>query len=162
MMLASVPFVRSGHMGFTLGYTCIVLSLLLVSFGIRSYRDNAGNGHITFGKGFAIGILITLISSVFYVVTWEVVYFNFLHGTMDPYFAHMIDQAKTSGGSAADIQAKIADINQSKQRYEIPLFNAAYTFIEPFPVGVLITLISAAILRKKPPVQVDAPMTTSA
>ena len=28
----------------------------------------------------------------------------------------------------------------------------AYTFIEPLPVGLIITLISAAILRRKAPV----------
>jgi hypothetical protein len=151
MMLATVPFVRGGHTGYTLGYTAIVLSFLLVYFGIRSYRDNVGGGQITFGKGFTIGILITLISCVFYVVTWEVVYFNFLHGMMDGYFAHAIDKAKASGTSAAAIQAKIAQINQSKQQYENPLINAAYTFIEPFPVGLLITLISAGVLRKKAP-----------
>jgi Protein of unknown function (DUF4199) len=162
MMLATVPFIRGGHTGYTLGYTAIVLSFLLVYFGIRSYRDNVGGGQITFGKGFSIGILITLISCVFYVVTWEVVYFNFLYGMMDGYFAHMIDKAKASGASAAEIQAKIAQINQSKQQYENPLINAAYTFIEPFPVGLLITLISAGVLRKKAPLQVDAPSPTSA
>jgi len=31
-----------------------------------------------------------------------------------------------------------------------PLINAALTFTEPFPIGLIITLISAAILRKKP------------
>ena len=144
---------QDGHTGYTLGYTAIVLSFLLVFFGIRSYRDNVGDGQISFGKAFAIGILITLISCAFYVVTWEMVYFNFLHGMMDPYFAHMIDKAKASGESAAAIQAEIAKINQSKQQYENPLFNAAYTFIEPFPVGLLITLISAAVLRKKAPAE---------
>jgi Protein of unknown function (DUF4199) len=162
MMLATVPFIRGGHTGYTLGYTAIVLSFLLVYFGIRSYRDNVGNGQITFGKGFTIGILITLISCVFYVVTWEIVYFNFLHGMMDPYFAHQIDQAKASGASAAAIQARIADINQSKQHYENPFINAAYTFIEPFPVGLLITLASAGVLRKKAPAQTTSALPTSA
>src|ERR1700693_2717959 len=54
------------------GYTAIVLSFLLVFFGIRSYRDNVAEGYITFGKAFGVGICITLISCVFYVATWEV------------------------------------------------------------------------------------------
>src|SRR3977135_128299 len=66
--------------GLIVGYTTIVVSLLLVPFGIRSYRENVGGGQITFGRAFAVGILITLISCVFYVVTWEIVYFNFLPG----------------------------------------------------------------------------------
>src|SRR6201996_9216810 len=101
MMLATLPF--EGKIGFdkalSLGYTTIVASFLLVFFGIRSYRDNVGDGHITFGRAFSIGILITLISCVFYVVTWEIVYFNFLHGIMDSYWAHAIEKARASGKS---------------------------------------------------------------
>src|SRR5579864_2633002 len=91
MLLATVPF--ADKIGFDkgeyLGYTVIVLSFLLVFFGIRSYRDNVGNGQITFAKGFVVGISITLISCVFYVLTWEVLYFKFLPGFMDKYSAYM-------------------------------------------------------------------------
>ena len=80
MMLATVPFMdKIGFdKGYYYGYTAIVLSFLLVFFGIRSYRDNVGNGQITFAKAFAVGISITLISCIFYVVTWEILYFNFM------------------------------------------------------------------------------------
>src|ERR1035437_1499599 len=61
-----------------LGYTMMVASFLLVYFGIRSYRDNTLAGQISFGRAFACGILITLITTVCYVATWEVVYFNFM------------------------------------------------------------------------------------
>ena len=64
-----------------LGYTSIVLSFLLVYFGIRSYRDNVAHGHIGFGKAFGVGICITLISCALYVATWEV-----LSHTAFPYF----------------------------------------------------------------------------
>src|ERR1700704_6142395 len=90
MMVATIPF--ADRIGFdksaVIGYTAIVLSFLLVFFGIRSYRDNVGNGQITFTKGFAVGISITLLSCVCYVVTWEVLYFNFLHDFMDKYGAY--------------------------------------------------------------------------
>jgi len=152
MMIATLPFLHNlgdGNKGYILGYTAMVLSFLLVYFGIRSYRDNQGEGAITFGRAFGIGILITLISCVFYVVTWEVLYFNFIHGSMDSYFAHQIEKAQASGASAAAIQAQVAQIRQSQVRYQNPLWNAMYTFIEPFPVGLVMTLISAALLRKK-------------
>ena len=85
MMAATVPFMHNlnGHNGYLFGYTAIVLSFLLVFFGIRSYRDNVGNGQITFAKAFAIGISITLISCLFYVVTWEIIYFNFIPHFLD-------------------------------------------------------------------------------
>ncbi|MGD0894228.1 MAG: DUF4199 domain-containing protein, partial [Terracidiphilus sp.] len=68
--------IGSGHNSMLLGYTMMVASFLLVYFGIRSYRDNNLGGQISFGRGFACGILITLITCVFYVATWEVLYFN--------------------------------------------------------------------------------------
>ncbi len=139
--------------GLVLGYTILVLSFLLVYFGIRSYRDNDAGGQITFAKAFGVGISITLISCICYVVTWEVIYFNFMHDFMDKYGAYMIAKAKASGASAAAIQEQIEQIKKSKEMYENPLFNAAMTFIEPFPVGLVITLISAAVLRKKPQAQ---------
>ena len=152
MMVATVPFMdRIGFdKGEYFGYTAIVLSFLLVFFGIRSYRDNVGNGQITFTKAFAVGISITLISCIFYVVTWEVLYFNFLHDFMDKYGAYMIEKLKASGASPAAVQTQLRQLKKYKELYENPLFNAAITFIEPFPIGLVITLISAAVLRGKP------------
>jgi hypothetical protein len=145
MMVATVPF--ENKIGFdrgeVLGYTIIVLSFLLVFFGIRSYRDNVGHGQITFTKGFAVGISITLITCIFYVVTWEALYFTVLHDFMDKYSAYMV-------ASAAAVQAQVQQLRKYKELYENPFFNAAMTFIEPFPVGLVITLMSAAVLKRKP------------
>ena len=141
----------SEHASFSyiIGYTIIVLSFLLVFFGIRSYRNEVGGGQISFAKGFAVGICITLITCVFYVASWEIIYFNFMHDFMDKYAAHIIDKARASGASAAAIQVQIQKMQEMKRLYENPFYNAALTFIEPFPVGLVITLLSAAILRRK-------------
>src|ERR1700732_4987358 len=151
IMVATVPFAdRIGFdKGAIVGYTSIVLSFLLVFFGIRSYRDNEGNWQISFLKAFAVGISITLISCVCYVVTWEILYFNFLPDFMDKYGAHVIEKAKASGASAAVVQAQVEKVKKYKEMYANPLLNAAMTFIEPFPIGLVITLISAAVLRRK-------------
>jgi len=152
MMVATVPI--EDKIGFGkaeyLGYTLIVLSFLLVFFGIRSYRENAGEGRITFGKAFAVGISITLITCVCYVVTWEILYFTILHDFTDKYAAYLIEKARAAGASAAVIQAQMQELAKFKEQYENPFYNAAVTFLEPFPVGLAITVISAAILRRKP------------
>jgi hypothetical protein len=152
MMVATVPFLHQigFSKGLIVGYTSIVLSFLLVYFGIRSYRDHTGNGQITFAKAFAVGICITLISCLFYVGTWEILYYNFLPDFADKYNAHILEKLKASGASAAAVQAKIEELRKFKESYNNPFYNAAMTFIEPFPVGLLITLISAAVLRRKP------------
>ncbi len=142
--------IGSGH-SMVIGYTIMVASFLLVYFGIQSYRDNVLGGEISFGRGFACGILITLITTVCYVAMWEVLYFNFMPHFMDGYFAAQIHKVQASGLDPATIAAQVAAIEHSQQLYQNPLVNMAYTFMEPLPVGLLITLISAAVLRRKAP-----------
>ncbi len=144
--------IGSGH-SMVLGYTIMVASFLLVYFGIRSYRDNILDGQISFGRAFTCGILITLITTVCYVVTWEILYFNFIPHFMDSYFAAQIHKIQASGLDPATTAAQVAAIQRSQQSYQNPLINMAYTFMEPLPVGLIITLISAAVLRRKAPVQ---------
>src|SRR6202021_153246 len=136
-----------------IGYANMVASFLLVYFGIRSYRDNPLAGQISFGRAFACGILITLITTVCYVVMWEVLYFNFMPHFMDGYFAAQIHKVQSAGLDTATSAAQVAAIQHSHQLYQNPLVNMAYTFMEPLPVGLLITLISAALLRCKAPVE---------
>jgi hypothetical protein len=134
-----------------IGYTIMVASFLLIYFGIRSYRDNDLAGQISFGRAFTCGILIALITTVCYVAMWEVLYFNFMPHFMDSYFAAQIHKVQSSGLDAAAIAARVAELQRSQQLYQNPFVNMAYTFIEPFPVGLIIALISAAILRRKAP-----------
>jgi hypothetical protein len=152
VMLVIVPFAdRIGfERGPVIGYTSIVLSFLLVYFGIRSYRDNVSHGQITFLKAFAVGISITLISCVCYVVTWEVVYYNFLPDFWDKYGAHLVVKLRASGASDAAVQARLQEVATYKELYKNPFFNAVLTFIDPFPIGLVITLISALALRRTP------------
>ena len=150
MMLATLPFIdRIGFdKGEILGYTTIVLSFLLVFFGVRSYRENNG-GTMTFGRGVTVGLLITLISCVCYVVTWEIIYFKLMPGFVEKYSAYTIEHLKASGASQQTIDASVKQMEGFKRMYDNPLMNAAITFTEPFPIGLAVTLISAAVLRKK-------------
>ena len=75
---------------------------------------------------------------------------------MDGYFAAQIHKVQASGLEPATIAAQVAAIEHSQQLYQNPLVNMAYTFMEPLPVGLLITLISAAVLRRKAPADLAA------
>ena len=133
-----------------IGYSEMVLSFLLVFFGVRSYRDNVAGGSIGFGKAFQVGLLITLITCAIYVIAWEIAYFNFFPNFLDQYSAHVIAKMRSTGESDAAIletSKKLADLAKN---YTNPIFNSAVTFMEVFPVGLIMTLISAAILRRKP------------
>ena len=150
-MLATIPFVDKigWEKGEILGYTEIVLSALMVFFGIRSYRENVEGGHLTFGRGFAVGILIALISSACYVGTWEIVYYKFMPDFTEKYAAHMVERAKASGASQQKIDEKVRQAQQFKQMYDNPAVNVAMTFMEVLPIGLVVTAVSAGILRKK-------------
>jgi hypothetical protein len=151
MMLITIPFAdRIGwDKGEILGYTTIVLSALLVFFGVRSYRENVGAGKITFGRGFAVGILITLISSACYVGTWEVIYYKLMPDFSDKYAAHMVERAKASGASQQKVDEAEKRAKQFKEMYANPVINVGMTFAEVFPIGLVVTLLSAGVLRKK-------------
>jgi len=153
LMLGALPLEsRISEKGaYFLGYTTIVLSTLLIFFGVRSYRENVAGGRLTFGKGFAVGILIALVASAFYVATWEVVYFKFMPDFADKYAARMVERAKASGASPEQIEKKTREAADFKRIYNKPMVNIAFTFLEVFPVGLGVTLLSAAILRKKEP-----------
>lgn len=133
-----------------IGYTTMVLAFLLVFFGIRSYRENVGNGSISFGRALAVGFLIMLVSCCFYVATWEVIYHTFLPNFADEYMNIAAQDLRTSGKPPQQVEAEIANMQSMMQLYKSNiLFNIAFTFLEPLPVGVVMTIISALILRKR-------------
>ena len=159
MGAVTFPLYRNGTISFdhsqTIGYTSMVLSFLLVFFGVRSYRDNVAGGAIGFGKAFQVGILITLITCAMYVIAWEITYFNFYPDFLDQYSAYSIAKMRTAGASEAAILEKTAEMADFAKLYANPLVNIGFTFLEIFPVGLIMTLVSAAILRRKP--RQDAP-----
>jgi hypothetical protein len=140
--------IGSGH-SMVLGYTIMVASFLFIYFGIRSYRDNVLGGRISFGRAFACGMLISLVTTACYVVMWEVLYFNFMPHFMDSYFAAQIQRVQSAGLDPAATAAQVAAIEHSRELYQNPLVNIAYTIMEPLPVALVITLVSSMLLRRK-------------
>lgn len=133
------------------GYTSMLLAFLLVFFGIRSYRDTVGGGTIRFGTAFKVGILITLVTCAVYVVAWEIVYWGFIPNFEDVYTEHLLSKMRRDGAPATEIAAMETRMAQFKELYRNPLINIGMTFMEIFPVGLIMTLVSAAILRRGTP-----------
>jgi cell division protein FtsL len=151
MMLATLPLLDS--IGFEktdlIGYTTIVLSALLVFFGVRSYRDGAGGGRLGFGRGFAVGLLITLVSCACSVVAFQIVYFKLTPEFGDRFAACMVERARASGASPEKLEETAKQAQALKLLYDNPLTNAALTFVQPFPIGLVASALSAAILRRR-------------
>lgn len=162
-IISLMPLYMDGTTGFDhsmlVGYASMVLAFLSVFFGIRAYRERTAGGSISFGKAFQVGILITLITCVMYVVAWEIVYFNFMPDFVDNYSTHMIEKLRASGATPAAIAAETQKMAKFKELYANPFINVGMTFMEVFPAGLIITLVSAAILRRKPDPGLPAPAT---
>ena len=151
MMLLTLPFLdKIGFdKGEIIGYTTMVLAFLMVFFGVRSYRDNVAGGSVTFGRAFAVGLLITIVASVCYVATWQFVYYRLVPDFGDKYAAYAVEKTKRSGATDAQVAAKTREMTELNQMLKKPLVNIALTFVEPLPVGVLFTLITAVALSRK-------------
>jgi uncharacterized protein DUF4199 len=151
MMLLTIPFADTigyDH-AMVIGYTTMVLAFLLIFFGVRSYRDNVAGGKIGFGRALAVGSLITLIASACYVATWELIFFKLAPNYAASFQAQAEERAKAGGGSPEEIQKKLSDAQKFATLYQNPVFNAAITFIEPLPVGLIMALVTAGVLSRK-------------
>jgi hypothetical protein len=164
MMLLTMPFLDSigFDRGEIIGYTTMVLSFLLVFFGVRSYRDNVAGGALSFGRALAVGAMIVAVSSLCYVATWEFIYFELKPDFATKYGAYTVEKLKQSGASAAEIQQRTAEMQQFAEKYRNPVYNSAVTFLEPLPVGLVIALVSAGVLRRKRTRANGATLATSA
>lgn len=151
LLAATIPF--QGENGFdhslVVGYATIVLSFVLIYFGVRSYRDNVGKGRVGFGRALAVGTLIGVIASVCYVATWQVVYFNFMPDFLTEYNARELEKARAEGASEATLAQKKMELDNFEKMYQNPAINFAYTILEPLPVALIIALVSAGVLSRR-------------
>lgn len=152
LMFITVLFVSDKEdfsSGVYVGYAGIILSFVLVYFGIKSYRDKYRNGIISFGKAFQVGILIAAISSLIYVIAWMSYSPYLMPDFPQKYAKAQIENAKEAGKSEAEVAQVEEDMQKYLESIENPLIYGLMTFAEPFPVGLIITLISSMILKRK-------------
>ena len=151
MMLVTLKFQDSigFDRGEVIGYTSMVLAFLLIFFGVRSYRDNVAGGTVTFGRALGIGAMIAVVASVFYVATWEVIYFKLEPDFAAKYQAYEFDKARASGASEEELARKKVEMAGQLAMYNNPAMNAAITFLEPMPVALIVALVSAGVLSRR-------------
>jgi hypothetical protein len=135
--------------GQVVGYLSMIIAFSTIFFAVKSYRDSEGRGRITFGKGFLIGLYITLIAGIFYVIGWEIYYSSYGQEFSEKYALCMIDKAKSEGATQAELREKVNEMEEFKKLYDNPIVRIPMTFVEIFPVGIVVALVCAAILRKK-------------
>jgi uncharacterized membrane protein YjgN (DUF898 family) len=148
MLVALLPLQNRIH-SVLVGYATMLAAFLLIWFGIRSYRDNVAGGSVRFGRAFAVGTLIALVSSLCYTATWEVYYFGIGTDFVAKYQARELAEARAKGATQAQLDAKAAELKKFAEMYENPVINSAMTLVEPLPLGLLVALLSAAGLSRR-------------
>ena len=132
-----------------IGYASMLIAFSLVYVGIRNYRDKYNGGVISFGKAFKTGSMIVLIASTIYVIAWLIDYFFFIPDFMEKFSAQELDELKASGASQIEIDKETIKMANMVKMFKNPLFNAMMTYAEILPVGLIVTLISSLILKRK-------------
>jgi len=130
-----------------IGYALMVLEFSLVFVGIRHYRNKELDGFITWGKAFLTGSSIVVIAGTVYVVFWLFDYYLFVPDFIDKYTTHVLKV--TARDNFSELPAAIVEMADFKQKYQNPLFVILSTYLEVLPVGLLISLISSFILKRK-------------
>ena len=131
-----------------LGYLIMLVSLSLIFIAIKRFRDQEQGGVIAFGKAVQVGLAVAAVASVMYVTIWEIYLFITDYAFIHDYTESVIDAHRSGGASDAEMTELIADMDKMKAQYSNPLFRLPMTFVEIFPVGLLVALISSAVLRK--------------
>jgi hypothetical protein len=153
MLVITQPLFRNGTLnidnGVYVGFTTMIIALSLIFFGIKTFRDQHLQGSITFGKAFTTGILIALTASVMYAITWEFYYNLVAPDFLEWYQQCQLDKLVKDGASETKLAEAKVEMEEMSELYKNPVFRFGFTLIEIFPVGLIITLISAGILRKK-------------
>jgi hypothetical protein len=145
--------------GLLVGYLIMLVALTTVFLGIKQYRDKVQGGVIRFLPAFGVGLAITCVASVIYVIAWEISIALSDWDFIAYYSNAMIEGARTRGASAAELAKVTADAQAFVAMYSKPVYRMAMTFIEIFPVGLLVSLISAAVLRNPRVLPARAPAT---
>lgn len=126
-----------------IGFAGMLLAFIFVALGIKQQR-NASKGFISFGKAFLTGFWITLIISTIYVLVWLVILYNFF-----PNFAEHYTDMAIAKASPDELTKVTEEMNSFKEMYKNPIWVILFTYMEILPLGIVFSLISALILKKK-------------
>lgn len=147
-MLIGINFVPTGGVtGMVVGYLSMLIAMTMVFVGVKRFRDAHKGGVIRFWPAVGVGLGIALVAGLFYVGAWEVYLYATDYSFMDKYVAQTLETMRSDGKPAAEIAALAAQMDAFKVQYANPVFRMAITLSEIAPVGIIVALVSAAILR---------------
>ncbi|MEP2668058.1 MAG: DUF4199 domain-containing protein [Cyclobacteriaceae bacterium] len=152
LMLVSMPLMDNGTISFEngelFGYATMIIALSMIYFGVRSFRDNHNYGVLSFGKGFQVGILIAAIAALIYASGWEIYLSTSSRDFMEQYTVQYLEQMEKDGATEDELASMKAEMNNMAEMYKNPAIRFGMTLMEIIPVGLIITLLSAFLLKR--------------
>lgn len=130
-----------------IGYIIMIAALSAVFLGVKSIRDEKGS--LSFKEAFFNGLGITLVASIIYVVGWMIYVPSFAPDFADKYGSSQVELIEEMDINEEEKKKQIEDVQDWIESYKQPHVMAAVTFSEIFPVGLIVTLISSLILKRK-------------
>lgn len=136
--------------GMIYGFASMIVAFSLVFIAIKTYRDKYNGGTITFGQAFLMGLYMALITSSIYVIVWLITLYNFHPDFAEKYTQFQYEQMRAAGATAEQLNTQVTEGKKFVDSYKNPIVVILYTYMEIFPIGLLIAIIAAAILKRKP------------
>jgi hypothetical protein len=155
-LIVAVPMVASALIGGQamtysqnelVGYLVMVIALSTIFLAVKHYRDRQLGGVIKFVPAFLMGLAISAVAGIFFVAGWEIHLSITGYDFMQDYLDASLEKMKAQRTSGSELDAYSGQMNMMRELYLNPLFRLPVTFIEIFPVGVLVSLVSALLLR---------------
>lgn len=149
LISAMIGLDLTGHdeTAMAVSYLIMLIALSLIFVGVKRYRDVECGGIIRFGRAFGLGLGMAGLAGLIYAVGWEIFQAVSGYDFVGEYSASILDRMRSEGANAAAIEAQAAEMRDFAQSYANPLFRVPMIFLEIFPVGLLVALVSAALLR---------------
>jgi hypothetical protein len=147
-LVSKNPQGKMGSGSMIIGYLSMLIAFALIYVAVKTYRDKHNEGMISFGKAFKMGFFIALIASTMYVIMWSLMYQFVMPDFMEVYSREMLNSAKGKS-TAAEMAKMTEDMERNKELYKNPLFFTLFTYAEILPVGIIVSLITALILKRK-------------
>ncbi|MBD0287950.1 MAG: DUF4199 domain-containing protein [Flavisolibacter sp.] len=130
------------------GWAGILLSVIFVYFGLKYYRDKQNNGSLNFGEGLKLGMLIVLFPSVAFAI-FDVVYVMVLDPQFfDKYYTYQVEQIRNTV-PASELAQRMKELQQQRDMFSSPLVQFIVMFLSVFVTGLIVTIISTLLLKRK-------------
>lgn len=136
-------------MGEIIGYSTMILSLLLIFLAVNDYQKAHPEEVITFGKILLIGLGISAIAGAMFGI-YNLVYVYYIDPNfMEQYYSYYVENIRNSGAPAAEIEQKIAQLESEKEMFMNPVVNFFLMFVTVFMIGVVVSIVSGLFQKSK-------------